>query len=372
MNPILNSLLSVVLMLTATIQGWLGVYLDQDSDVPRIVECVPGSPAEAAGLRAGDVILAVDGIRVKSREALTARIRGKQEGQQIELRIDRSGVESTVTATLGAVPAAATVPPEPQEPSPSLRPGKPAAPAPAPLVERRDNRSQLGRPKLGIAVEEKDSRLSVVRVIPGSPADRAGFQKDDLLLSSNDLDLTTKGALETLLSRVTPGSKCTIVVERKDQEIALPVEFEGQADRPDAAKNAPILDDYDAAMVAAEASGMNVLVVYGSKDNGESHAQRRSLDQDSVLGALEGYVVVFVDVDAERELRAARKVKVLPTLEIVKQGKVVFRHDGYLPPPSLRAALLGDRPAVARPPQPSEGPSMVEDESEAAALRDEV
>jgi len=49
----------------------------------------PGSPAEKAGLKVGDVIMAADGKRVETLEALTDQIQQKKKGEKISLEILR-------------------------------------------------------------------------------------------------------------------------------------------------------------------------------------------------------------------------------------------------------------------------------------------
>jgi putative serine protease PepD len=61
-----------------------------------------GSAAASAGLKAGDVITAVDGTNVASAEKLRAIIAGHKPGDSITLTFKRGGSAKTVTATLGS------------------------------------------------------------------------------------------------------------------------------------------------------------------------------------------------------------------------------------------------------------------------------
>jgi putative serine protease PepD len=60
-----------------------------------------GSAAASAGLKAGDVITAVDGTNVATAEKLRAIIAGHQPGDSISLTVKRGGSQKTLTATLG-------------------------------------------------------------------------------------------------------------------------------------------------------------------------------------------------------------------------------------------------------------------------------
>jgi CHAT domain-containing protein/tetratricopeptide (TPR) repeat protein len=66
----------------------------------RIVRSLPGTPAEAAGVRAGDILLAVDGVEVGGVQQAIAEIRKHASGSRVSLSLLRDGriVELTVTA----------------------------------------------------------------------------------------------------------------------------------------------------------------------------------------------------------------------------------------------------------------------------------
>jgi putative serine protease PepD len=61
-----------------------------------------GSGAASAGLKAGDVIIAVNGTKVTTAEKLRAIIAGDKPGDKITLTITRNGSSQTLAATLGS------------------------------------------------------------------------------------------------------------------------------------------------------------------------------------------------------------------------------------------------------------------------------
>jgi putative serine protease PepD len=61
-----------------------------------------GGPADKAGIKAGDVITAVDGARTAGADAVIASIRSHQPGQRVTVTIERGGSSRTVTAILTA------------------------------------------------------------------------------------------------------------------------------------------------------------------------------------------------------------------------------------------------------------------------------
>ncbi len=67
-----------------------------------ILSIVEGSPAEDAGIRAGDVIVKIDNIRMQSAEGLSDLLRDMDAGDQVRIEIIRKRRTRTVTAELGA------------------------------------------------------------------------------------------------------------------------------------------------------------------------------------------------------------------------------------------------------------------------------
>jgi serine protease Do len=128
-----------------------------------VLKIYPDSPAVAAGLAEQDVIVAVDGKPVISREDVTTAL--YTTGADAPLRLDvRRGARS-FQAILKAVR-----PPE----GLGLR-----------FLER----------DVGLTVEESGGRLTVRRVAAGSPADHRGLRAGDLILGANGQELNSTEAL---------------------------------------------------------------------------------------------------------------------------------------------------------------------------------
>lgn len=83
--------------------GYLGVVPDFSfaGDGVRIKGCSPESPAETAGLEAGDVIVSVDGAPLADLNGLMTALRRKNPGDQIVLEIQRGEGTLTKTARIG-------------------------------------------------------------------------------------------------------------------------------------------------------------------------------------------------------------------------------------------------------------------------------
>jgi predicted metalloprotease with PDZ domain len=65
-----------------------------------VTDVAAGSPAEAAGLKAADQILEVDGVAAPTAVVLNDALTAKKAGDKIKLRISRGGSEQEIEATL--------------------------------------------------------------------------------------------------------------------------------------------------------------------------------------------------------------------------------------------------------------------------------
>lgn len=78
------------------------------NNVPQgaVVESVvPSSPAEASGIKAGDIILKIDGKQITKDSDLSSEISGKKVGDPVTLQVWRDGKTIIVTANLGSAPS---------------------------------------------------------------------------------------------------------------------------------------------------------------------------------------------------------------------------------------------------------------------------
>ena len=61
---------------------------------------LPGSPAQKAGLRGGDIITALDGTPINSPDELIVAVRSRNVGDVVRLTYLRDGSQKTVSLTL--------------------------------------------------------------------------------------------------------------------------------------------------------------------------------------------------------------------------------------------------------------------------------
>jgi C-terminal processing protease CtpA/Prc len=85
--------------------AWLGVYLqDGENDRPgaQVTSIYPSGPAARAGLRTGDVILALNGQRIANTPDLIAAVDGLKAGSRAEATVLRNGQEMAIPIVLGS------------------------------------------------------------------------------------------------------------------------------------------------------------------------------------------------------------------------------------------------------------------------------
>jgi serine protease Do len=85
--------------------GYLGVILKPGDDgAPTVDRLAEDGPAERAGLKVGDVVLAVSGRAVRTTERLIARIQTLRPGQVVAIKVKRGEEEKEVKAKLDRFP----------------------------------------------------------------------------------------------------------------------------------------------------------------------------------------------------------------------------------------------------------------------------
>jgi S1-C subfamily serine protease len=82
----------------------LGAAFADVSNGAQVASVSSGSPADDAGLEAGDVVTAIDGKAVSSADELAAAINAKVPGDKLALAVRRGAERSTVEVTLGTRP----------------------------------------------------------------------------------------------------------------------------------------------------------------------------------------------------------------------------------------------------------------------------
>jgi putative serine protease PepD len=86
-------------------RAWLGIDGETTEDGAVVRAVKPGSPAEVAGLAAGDVLVAIDDDEVASMADVVIRLRERRPGHELEVRVRRGGDVLAVPVTLAEKPS---------------------------------------------------------------------------------------------------------------------------------------------------------------------------------------------------------------------------------------------------------------------------
>src|SRR2546426_86287 len=107
--------------------GWLGVAIsevtDDDLDRLKLREArgvlvrpgMPGGPGDKGGVRANDVIIGIDGLRLESPRDLQRAVSSTPVGKRVRVALLRDGQETEVEVTIGLYPESDTGSGEPSE-----------------------------------------------------------------------------------------------------------------------------------------------------------------------------------------------------------------------------------------------------------------
>jgi S1-C subfamily serine protease len=154
----------------------------------------PGSAAERAGLKRGDVILALTGNVVSDANSFRNEIAGTPPGRTVTLRIWREGSEQELRATLGEfVPEERSAKrTEESSPVPGASDSGKLGIAVQPLT------TALAR-ELGISADMQG--LVVVEVDPSGPAADVGIQRGDVIEQVNQQPVRSIADLRNAVER---------------------------------------------------------------------------------------------------------------------------------------------------------------------------
>jgi putative serine protease PepD len=86
------------------VRPYLGVTTAPHPSGAAIQEAIPGGPAQAAGLRTGDVIVRIDGRDVDEPEDVSDAVAARRPGDEVEVEVVRDGELRTNTVELGTRP----------------------------------------------------------------------------------------------------------------------------------------------------------------------------------------------------------------------------------------------------------------------------
>ena len=194
-------------------RGWLGVAIqDLSSDMAEyyaienkegvfVADVFEGDPADAAGIQRKDIILELNGEKIKTTRQLTAMIAKIPVGESARLKILRDGKEKTVQVVIGKRPEerlAARGQPEEQAEAfgigvSNLTPE---------ITQRFDT--------------DETSGVIVTRVESGSKGDIADIRVGDIIKEINRQPIKDLSDYQATLNKVAPGESVNLFIRRKN------------------------------------------------------------------------------------------------------------------------------------------------------------
>jgi serine protease Do len=156
----------------------------------------PGSPAEQAGVRRGDVVAELGGSRISDAEDFDTRVRGYPARSAFAMVLFRDGA----TRTLQVTPV--EFPPR--------------------LIE------SLAWERLGLRVKDGKSGLAISGVRPGSAAQEIGLEPGDVILKVNNQPVPNPDAFREALLTARRGRSVLLLVRRGRYGYHITLPFQGQ------------------------------------------------------------------------------------------------------------------------------------------------
>jgi serine protease Do len=204
-------------------RGWLGVMIQkvtpqiaeslglQDAKGALVADLVKDGPAEAAGLKQGDVIAEYDGKPVNDSAELPLLVARTPVGKSVKVKVIRDKKEETFTIKIAELKEEET------------------AQAGSGTTEDLGLTVQTLTPDLAenLGLERTMKGVVVTEVEPGGPATDAGLRRGDVILEVNRQGVKDVDAYRKALKAAGKGKSVLFLVRRGDNTIFLAVKPSG-------------------------------------------------------------------------------------------------------------------------------------------------
>ena len=226
--------------------GWLGIYYVCETETwaskgelfvkhlgyPQVASVEPGSPADRAGIVAGDSILAYNAIDLKGRAVSLTKL--LKPGARLEVRVRRARETYDLPVTVGrrANYGGGVIAPEPGMIRPRLAGGAttdvtvvvPVPPVPpTPVYTRRLPLAgselvriyvaDLGQP-FGV-----EKGVLVLQVVAHSPAAQAGLRSGDVIVAVNGSEVLTPLQVQRAIAKAAKDGSVKLSLVRKKKPV---------------------------------------------------------------------------------------------------------------------------------------------------------
>jgi serine protease Do len=200
---------------------------DYGVEISRVED---NSPAEKAGIKAGDVVLEYNGQRVEGMEQFGRLVKETPPGREVKLTVSRNGALQTLTAVVGSrkYHFAVNLPPiEIPEipPMPDI-----------PQIFTATRSARLGveaetlGPQLAIYFGVKEGVL-VRAVLDNTPAQKAGFKAGDVITKVDGTAVTAPSELSSAVRAASAKKTYSVELMRDHKPVTLTVTVDERSDR---------------------------------------------------------------------------------------------------------------------------------------------
>jgi serine protease Do len=191
------------------VRGWLGISIqDLTDDLAAgfgasgkggvlVADVMKDSPAEAAGMKAGDIVIDLGGTPIKEVTELQKRVAAIPPGRPVTMTVLRDRKPTKLTVKVGEQPGEETI--------------VAAAPKGMGLGVTVEALTEEAAQTLGL---RSGSGVVVTEVAPGGVAEAAGIKEGDLILEVNRRRTTTVDEFKKAVAALKPGDAVPVQVER--------------------------------------------------------------------------------------------------------------------------------------------------------------
>lgn len=207
-----------------TESGYLGLIGDDRVTGGRGVQVLSvrgRGAAEAAGIRAGDLITAINRQQVNTVVQMAQQLAGVPAGAKIEIEFDRGGKRFAVPVTLGPRPAVDGAPEAPEPVAPPIGVAPPTGLAPPVATSSKPTLgvrviSPLDGARRGYAVYVRQGAL-IEHIEPNSPADRYGLSLGTVIVAIDGRRIDDGVDLAQAVAAIRPGEVTEVSYYRGEQ-----------------------------------------------------------------------------------------------------------------------------------------------------------
>jgi len=197
-----------------------GFGLPQSTRGALVEQVMPKTPAAKAGIKVGDVVVAVNGKAVEMPAQLTRTVASVAPGGKVGLTVLRDGKKQDITLTVAQRPEEEALA-RGERPDESEGGGAAEVAAKGP---RLGVRLQALTPEVARELKmDGEGGVLVAEVVPDGPAAGAGLQRGDVIVEVNRQAVTKPDQVAPIVAKAKPGDVVLLRVRRGPNASFVPV-----------------------------------------------------------------------------------------------------------------------------------------------------